>query len=96
MKARLSVRAQAELRNGRAFYRDRSAHTASRFVVAVRKKLDEIVQFPMASQDTGEPHRRRAVVSGFPYVILYEVRSEELYIASIFHTSRDPNDVPDA
>ena len=35
---------------------------------------------------------RKAVVSRFPYVVLYREDAGELIVVSVFHTSRDPAD----
>jgi toxin ParE1/3/4 len=34
---------------------------------------------------------RRAVVTRFPYVVLYREESEEVIVISVFHTARDPS-----
>ncbi len=33
---------------------------------------------------------RRMLVNGFPYIIIYETENENVYINSVFHTSRLP------
>ena len=95
MKIRLAPLAQREFREARSYYRQRSPTVASKFATAIRDRLDEIAQFPLSSQKTSVAARRRAVVSGFPFVILYEVRAHEIYVASVFHTSRAPMTLPD-
>jgi plasmid stabilization system protein ParE len=35
--------------------------------------------------------KRQAMVPNFPYVIIYEVSGDTIYILAIFHTKRDPD-----
>lgn len=34
---------------------------------------------------------RKVVVSGFPYIILYQIKQDEVIILAVFHSSRDPS-----
>jgi len=35
-------------------------------------------------------HKRKAVLQRFPYMVIFEVDPEVIYILAVFHTSRDP------
>ncbi|MCF8247514.1 MAG: type II toxin-antitoxin system RelE/ParE family toxin [Saprospiraceae bacterium] len=57
------------------------------------KELQEVVkllkdnpqQFPKAFKD-----KRKAVLRHFPYVVIYEIQGDTVYVLAIFHTSRNP------
>ena len=59
------------------------------FVVRVREVLNRIADNPklhrVVYQDV-----RKAVVTRFPYIMLYHEEPGEVVVISVFHTSRDP------
>lgn len=63
----------------------------TRFRAAVNTCISSIQRFPLAKSVVHSPDVRRAIVSGFPYLIIYRVAGDSIRIISIFHTSRDPS-----
>lgn len=65
---------------------------------SVRSRLQAIegllAQFPKAGQATRLPWLRRMVVRPYPYLIFYEVTETEVIIHSVWHSARDPSDLP--
>jgi len=59
------------------------------FANTIREALFVVQQKPnLFPKVLGE--RRKATVRSFPFVIIYEVSYETIYILAIFHTHRDP------
>ncbi|MBI5948030.1 MAG: type II toxin-antitoxin system RelE/ParE family toxin [Chloroflexi bacterium] len=59
------------------------------FEASLNAALSLVRDFPAA----GAPHMggtRRVVVSGYPYVIVYRLRGDELLVVAVAHTSRKP------
>ena len=89
----LSVRflpeAQAEFDSAVDWYKDRGADLAKDFVARIRAVVKRISTTPkMHAAVHGAV--RKAVVSRFPYVVLYREDGVELIVIAVFHTSRDP------
>ena len=61
-----------------------------RFRTAVRDCLRYVQRFPLTKQIVHPPDVRRALVVGFPFLVVYRVTSDSIRILSVFHTSRDP------
>jgi plasmid stabilization system protein ParE len=61
----------------------------SRFLLAVRRALDLALTHPEAGSPRGA-HARRVLVSGFPYDLVYRVRSEAVDVLAIAHQHRRP------
>ncbi|HZZ88150.1 MAG TPA: type II toxin-antitoxin system RelE/ParE family toxin [Caulobacteraceae bacterium] len=72
--------AEAELADAIAWYEERSLRTSERFV------SDENPYQYAALR--GEA--RRAVVQGFPYILIYRISGDEVHVLGCFHTSRNP------
>ena len=54
-----------------------------------------LAQHPYAGQITNKPPARRISTSPYPFVIFYAVTDEEVIIAGLRHTARDPASNPD-
>jgi len=64
---------------------------AKDFVARIQTVVKRIATTPkMHATVHGEV--RKAVVSRFPYIVLYREDAGELIVISVFHTSRDPAD----
>jgi plasmid stabilization system protein ParE len=79
--------AEAELQDAAAWYDERSPGLGLRFVHAVRKKSDEILEapqrWPLAAGS------RRVLMGRFPYALVYrEVADQEIEIVAVAHLKR--------
>jgi len=77
-----------------AWYAKEQISLANDFVAALAQRLEEIQHSPrrFALLETVETNReiRRAQLSRFPYLVVYEIFSNEPIVLAIMHTSRDP------
>jgi plasmid stabilization system protein ParE len=79
--------AEAELQDAAAWYDERSPGLGLRFVLAVRKKSDEILEaperWPLAAGS------RRVLLGRFPYALVYrEISADEIEIVAVAHLKR--------
>lgn len=72
------------------WYEQQQAGLGAVFIARVREVLRRISGNPqlhsVVYQDV-----RKALVSKFPYVVLYREDAGEVIVISVFHTSRDPS-----
>lgn len=79
--------AEAELQDAAAWYDERTPGLGLRFVLAVRKKTDEICEapqrWPLAAGS------RRVLLGRFPYALVYrEISEDEIEIIAVAHLKR--------
>jgi plasmid stabilization system protein ParE len=86
----LEPEARAEYDDAHARYRRARKGLAPRFRKAVHDRLARLQRTPSIHQVVYPPDVRRALVFGFPYVILYRAMAAEIRVISVFHSSRDP------
>ena len=79
----------------RQWYAKEQVALANDFVRALAKRLEEIQQSPrrFALLETVITSReiRRAQLSRFPYLVVYELLRDKPIVLAIMHTSRDPH-----
>ena len=70
-------------------YEDKQTHLGERFMLEVEKALEQIVKYPLRYPKIKRSFRR-AVVDGFPYVVIFEYypRLKLIHVASIRHMKR--------
>lgn len=88
---RLAYHPQAaeELIEASGFYEGRVSGLGSRFLDAVEDSLAKLRGKPdlAPADDRG---RRKYLIHGFPYVIIYRFESDSLYVLAVAHTGRKP------
>jgi toxin ParE1/3/4 len=87
---RLRRPAQVEYDDAASWYESRQRGWGLRFVAAVRQVLDDISVQPERYPEVW-PGVREAPVSGWPFCVYYQVRSDHVMVLAIFHTARDPS-----
>jgi toxin ParE1/3/4 len=81
--------AQADFDEGVRWYAKEKKGRGRKFAEAVKQVLKRLRKMPKAHTVVMKDVRR-ALVPGFPYIVLYRVTDDEVVIISIFHTSQDP------
>lgn len=94
MALRLHRLADSEFRDAIRWYRAESSDIALRFHQSVVETLTRIEvnpqSFPVLETIGEATHIRRARVFGFPYVLIFELLDQDVYVFAIAHTSRRP------
>lgn len=86
---RLLPDAKAEFDDAANWYEQRQTGLGVKFVARIRTVLDRISNNPRM-HGIVQDDVRKAVVTRFPYIVLYREEAGEVLIISVFHTSRDP------
>ena len=87
----ISELASAELAEAVRWYEDRRPGWGRRLFDAVVQAATVIESYPDAgSPRPGHKAARQLKVRGFPYVIAYRIRPQDLYVVAVAHTSRRP------
>ena len=79
--------AQAEYDAALAWYRSRSLRAASRFEGEVERVVNSIEASPEKFPSYDDDHRF-AMLSRFPYSVVYQVQSGQVYVIAVAHSSR--------
>lgn len=93
---RLHRRATEEIREAAEWYDARSTGLGSRFVGAAREIFEQLESSPeqfsqLETLSTDPPIRRGAMVDGFPYIVVFELIDDDVFVIAVSHTSRRPN-----
>ena len=91
MIVELSERAEAELLSAAAFLREDSPRAAEKVHAAIERALDSLGDLPNRGRAGSVEATRELPVRGAPYVIVYSVRAELVFVTRIRHTSQDPS-----
>ena len=83
------IAAEVEALEAAEWYRARSEVAAFRFGRTLDSKIEEIVEHP-DRWPLFEAGTRRAVLSRFPYSVIYRVRGDVVEIVAIMHQRRQP------
>ena len=81
--------AERELDVAIAWYEAQSCGLGQRFLARVDQALQSISEFPEMHPLVESPFRM-ALVSRFPYAIVFGIADTEIRVYSVFHCSQDP------
>ncbi len=93
MRPRVLREAEAELIEATFYYEDRCEGLGQDFFQRVTNTILAIgkdpTRFPIYEGKRLTREFRRARVSRFPYIVVYQVRNDEILIVAVAHTSRE-------
>jgi len=87
--ARFLPEAEAEFAEAAEFYEAAEPGLGLAFAREVERTVDRICAFPEAGAPLGTVVRR-AIVSNFPFLVVYRIGSWEIVIAAVAHQRRRP------
>ena len=89
---RIEVRPQAriEIREARDWYEERGSGLGSQFLLSLDAVLQRAKRHP-GSYPLAKPGVRRALLSRFPYLVLYRTEPTTIIVLAVFHAHRDPD-----
>lgn len=81
---------EKELEEIETHYDSLSEELGNRFRSDIELTISRILKFPNAWQPLSSIVRR-CRLSGFPYGIVYQIRSRAIYLLAVMHNHRKPN-----
>lgn len=81
--------AKIELIDAVDYYNLQSEGLGFEFAVEVQSTLERIESFPESWPDFSK-HTKRARTKRFPYGVLYSIENNDIWILSVMHLHRDP------
>jgi len=88
-KLQYSPEAKSELQESYDYYCSKSVRVGDNFLEKIEETVAFILRYPTMFPVTIR-NIRKAVVHKFPYLILYFIEDENIFVLSIFHTKQDP------
>jgi plasmid stabilization system protein ParE len=87
----ISEFASLELAEAIRWHEERRPRWGGRVFEAVTKSLSLIEAHPeIGSPRRSRPPVRQLKVRGFPYLVVYRIRPDDVYVVAVAHTSRRP------
>lgn len=90
MRLALHRHARKEIADAAAFYKERNASVAMRFLDNLERVLHRVARNPRRYRLI-EPNLHQARIPGFPYVLIYRVDPTEIFILAVKHDRRRPD-----
>ena len=84
-----SNEALSDIEKGADYYNEQQKGLGKRFASVVKNTLANIRKMPLAASIAYEDTRYK-VVAKFPYIILYRIRGNTIFIARVFNTYQQP------
>jgi hypothetical protein len=86
---KISTSAETEYISSFKFYEDQQSGLGERFEKEAESLMNQIRLNPFLFQRKHK-HFREAIFRKFPYLIIYEIKEDVVYIISFYHAKRDP------
>ena len=88
---RLTIKPEAadDIREAFDYYEDKRTGLGSEFVGALDATLDTIQRLPLAYAQVRQ-NARRAPLNRFPYLVIYTVEDDEIFVHACIHGKRTP------
>jgi plasmid stabilization system protein ParE len=84
--------AKIEIANAFDWYELQKEGLGEIFLLEIQRAINSIQKAPKGYQEI--INHRQFPLKDFPYLILYEIYKETMYIDAVFHTSRAPEKKP--
>ena len=82
--------ARTEFDEASDWYERRQPGRGATFTTAVRRVLARIAASPDSFPEA-HPDVREALVTGYPYVVYFQISPDRVNVVAVYHTSRDPS-----
>ncbi len=89
MKIRYRLEARLDIARIRTYLSERNIYAATHIIARIRSAIDYLKEFSHIGHDGRIAKTYEWQVKGLPYVIVYELRKNEVLILAIFHGAQD-------
>jgi hypothetical protein len=94
VRPRVLKEAEEELTGAMLYYEGCREGLGAEFLALATEVIlsigDQPLRYPIYEGKSLKREFRRARITRFPYIVVYEVRDEETLIVAVAHTSREP------
>ncbi len=87
MRVRFLKRAVQDLINIEAYTRKHSPNGAARIGARIKKRADDLGQFPEQGTPSDKAGVRQLYVAKTPYILIYRLKKDEVQVITVLHTS---------
>ena len=94
MKIRYTLPALADLDSVLTYISAASPQGAARVQKRIQDVISLLLVHPEIGLQTDDPDIRRLTTTPYPYLIFYQIGSQEIIIHAIRHGARDPGEMP--
>lgn len=95
MSLRIAAAAEYEIKEAALWYDDQQSGLGDQFATACYDAIEQIEVQPdrFGRMETIRSRRdiRRCVLQKFPYIIVYEIIQDDIFVLAVSHASRRPN-----
>lgn len=95
LRLRFTKRAARDLESVLDYIAAHSPSGGTSVQTRIKSVLDMLANYPRAGAQSTHPRLRRLIVNPYPYVIYYEVTTDEVIVHGVRHVARDPRGRPD-
>ena len=88
MKIHLTKKANKDLSEIHAFIGQDNVHAASRTINIILDAIEYLLEFPIMGRAGRVPHTRELIISSTPFIAIYEIRRQDIFILRILHAAR--------
>ena len=96
MRLRYTLPALADLDSILTYIAEGSPQGAARVQKRIQDAISLLLVYPEIGLRTDDPDIRRLTTMPYPFLVVYELGSEEIIIHAIRHGARDPGGMPGA
>jgi toxin ParE1/3/4 len=89
MKLRFRQSALADVEALHDYIANNNPRAAKRTVQRIQISIERLKQFPRIGRQGAVSGTRELVVSGLPYIVVYEVTSDSVDVIAVFHASEE-------
>lgn len=91
MRLRYTPAALDDLEAIHTFISRDNPDSAGKVIAHIRTGIHVLARYPEIGRPGAVEGTREFVVSGLPYIVVYQVQHREIHILDIFHGARDRN-----
>ena len=88
MKTRLTRLAEQDLRHVEEYVRTKDSLASTRLVLRILETIEGLSAFPNLGRPGRVPGTRELVMSGTPYIAVYRVRENVIWVLRVLHAAR--------
>ena len=89
MKVQFTTAARAEALEAFDYYAERSEQAARRFMECLESATNWLSKHPTTGMRLSA-HTRRYLMKTFPYLVVYRIETDAIWIIGVVHEKRDP------